>query len=205
MWTCQICTSFLTQPLGISNQASASGILAISPGHGTHTLAALVPQLLWNIDSAGMEPLVKSWQIWLRFFCTGSSQLLLGSCTCWPEFKGKARNIAVVSLLLADEVRTVAENDAAWAPLASTLWGFAAMHCVYTSSGQQLTEIEAQKLSDARSAGLDGYHWLYRDASRRGIFGYVRKPKFHKLDEAVRKAVATRRNPALLWSFSDEG
>ena len=34
---------FLTQPLAISNQACASDILAISPGHGTHTLAALVP------------------------------------------------------------------------------------------------------------------------------------------------------------------
>ena len=79
---------FLTQPLAISNQASASGILAISPGHGTHTLAALVPQLLWNIGSAGRELLVKSWQIWLRFFRTGSSQLLLGSCTCWPEAQG---------------------------------------------------------------------------------------------------------------------
>ena len=79
---------FLTQPLAISNQACASGILAISPGHGTHTLAALVPQLLWNIDSVGRELLVKSWQIWLRFFRTGSSQLLLGSCTCWPEAQG---------------------------------------------------------------------------------------------------------------------
>ena len=79
---------FLTQPLAISNQACASDILAISPGHGTHTLAALVPQLLWNIDSVGRELLVKGWQIWLRFFRTGSSQLLLGSCTCWPEAQG---------------------------------------------------------------------------------------------------------------------
>ena len=79
---------FLTQPLAISNQACASGIRAISPGHGTHTLAALVPQLLWNIDSVRRELLVKSWQIWLRFFRTGSSQLLLGSCTCWPEAQG---------------------------------------------------------------------------------------------------------------------
>ena len=107
-------------------------------------------------------------------------------------------------LWLADEVRTAAENDAAWAPLASTLVGFAAMYCVYTSSGQQLTEIEAQKLSDARSAGMEGYNWLSRDASRRSVFGYVMKPKFHKLDKAVRKAVATRRNPAWFWTFSDE-
>ena len=63
-------------------------IVAISPGHGTHTLAALVPQLPWNIGSVGREPLVKSWQIWLRFFRTGSSQLPLGSCTCWPEAQG---------------------------------------------------------------------------------------------------------------------
>ena len=63
----------------------------ISPGHGSRTLAPAAPalaRLLWNIDSVGREPLVRSWQIWLRFFRTGSSQLLLGSCTCWPEAQG---------------------------------------------------------------------------------------------------------------------
>ena len=127
------------------------------------------------------------------------STISMSSLTCWPEFKGKARNSAVVSLWLADELRQAAENDElpeGMTALASTLWGFAAMYCVYTSSGQQLTEIEARTLSDARSAGLEGYHWLSRDASRRGVFGYVMKPKFYKLDEAVRKAVATLRIPA---------
>ena len=51
---------------------------------------------------------------------------------------------------------------------------------------------------------MEGYHWLSLNASQTNRYAYLLRPKFHKLDDCVRKAIKTRRNPAWFWTFADE-
>ena len=78
------------------------------------------------------------------------------------------------------------------------------MYLVYSNGGQRLSNCEVDLLEKATSAGLKGYHFLSLDAAKRGAFCYKLQPKFHKLDESVRLAYRTNRNPAWWWSFADK-
>ena len=137
-----------------------------------------------------------------------TNMLSLDSLTAWPELKSKAHNCAVLSLFLADQLR-IGPHDNRDLPqhfsvLTSTMWGFAAWYLVFSAAEQKLSVSEVNTLSLARSSGLEGYHALSLDASNRGVYMYKMQPKFHKLDESIRRAILSKRNPAWWWTFSDE-
>ena len=126
--------------------------------------------------------------------------LSMTSLSCWPELKRKAHNCAVLSLWLAEELRVGFPNRPDLPPrfgaLAKTMWGFAAMYHVYSGGGQRLSDSEVTLLEGARSAGLEGYHLLSLYASTCGTWLCKLQPQFHKLDESVRLACRSHRNPA---------
>ena len=132
-----------------------------------------------------------------------ASTLSMSSLTSWPELKIKANNCATVTLWLASELQARLCDSPIMRAL-FTMWGFAARYCIWSGAEQQLSDHEVQSLKTARSAALEGYHWLSLNASQTNRYAYLLRPKFHKLDDCVRKAIKTRRNPAWFWSFADE-
>eukprot|EP00969_Alexandrium_andersonii_P233475 10307473-Alexandrium_andersonii.AAC.1 len=65
-----------------------------------------------------------------------------------------------------------------------------------SSSGQRFTDQQQAQMIGARRAALQGYVWLNTSARQSGQFLYQIIPKLHKYDEALRRAIKTRRNPA---------
>ena len=49
-----------------------------------------------------------------------------------------------------------------------------------------------------------GFQWLAHEAAARHDFLFEFVPKFHKLDESLRRSSRTRVNPAWHWCFSEE-
>ena len=132
------------------------------------------------------------------------NSISMSTLTSWPEYKGKAKNAATISLWLAEELQSRPLTCPLTQVLSSTLWGFAAMYVIWSESPQELSMSARRSLAIARSAGLEGYHWLSLKASENNRYAYLLRPKFHKLDECVRRAISSGRNAAWFWSFSDE-
>ena len=88
--------------------------------------------------------------------------------------------------------------------LSSTLWGFAAMYVIWSECPQKLPESQRQTLKIARSAALEGYHWMSLNASENNRYAYLLRPKFHKLDELLRLSATSRRNFMFQWTMCDE-
>ena len=88
--------------------------------------------------------------------------------------------------------------------IATTMHGFASIWCLLVNCGMRFTHREAEQLRIARRRALEGYHWLSLHASHSGRFLWCLKPKFHKLDECLRRAARTRLNPGFYWAFADE-
>ena len=140
-----------------------------------------------------------------RFKVTSISMTSLSS---WPELKSKAHNSAVLTLFLSEELRVEVPKRTTlpdrFRVLSSTMWGFAASYVVISNSSQRLSLEEVSLLEEARAAALQGYHFLSLDSATRGVYMFYIQPKFHKMDESLRKAIRTRRSPAWWWTFSDE-
>ena len=79
---------FLTQPLAISNPAGPSAtlayFLAMRRTHGLHLRVSCSGAQAAAVLGGDHLSVLRQ-RVWLRFFCTGTSRLFLGSCTCWPE------------------------------------------------------------------------------------------------------------------------
>ena len=130
--------------------------------------------------------------------------LTMHTLTDWPVLKSKAHNSAMVGLWLAHETAETQRASEYMSKLAACSYGFAALWCIVSAAGMILTEGEANKLASARRQALMGYQWLAHEAAAREEYLFEFVPKFHKLDESLRRSSRTRVNPAWHWCFSEE-
>jgi hypothetical protein len=132
--------------------------------------------------------------------------LTMHTLTDWPVLKAKAHNSAMVGLWLADVTARAqrVRGSEYMSKLATCSWGFASIWCIVSAAGMILTEGEANNLASARRHALMGFQWLAHEAAARHDFLFDFVPKFHKLDESLRRSSRTRVNPAWHWCFSEE-
>ena len=132
------------------------------------------------------------------------------SCTTqtdWPLLKAKGHNCAIVSLFLmatAENATDAKCQDYHSRALVTCLWGFASTWCICKGAGPWLRRQECQRLERARCAALQSYNVLSASCAAQGKYRYCVVPKLHKLDELLRKAITTGRNPMNVWTMSDE-
>ena len=164
----------------------------------------------------------RHWRKWLRstghasshsqFRCT---QLGLSTKDDWVLMKGKAHDFGVLSVWLTDctrdHVRTGVDIDGrALDPigpmdrvLATTMAGFRSLWWLYHSDAV-LAQHERIELEESRKIALQGFNTLSSYAKASGQWKYKMRPKFHKLDHALRRTVRTGWNMGMLWSFGEE-
>ena len=122
-----------------------------------------------------------------------------------PALKCKASNCATVSKWIAEECSEFARQDENEhnAMLNMTLKAFCDLYVLYHIKGI-MTPRQARQLEDARQRSLLGFNALTSLSSEGGRQYFVVKPKFHKLDHLLRRAVRTRVSPSAFWTFQDE-
>ena len=134
-------------------------------------------------------------------------RLSMESLTSSACFKSKAGNTMKVGYWLTE--RAVARADANphnlhLACIAGMMHGYSEIFCVCQQSGQFLSDHQAQRLAAARESALFCNGALTSEAMVLGRPHFRPKPKHHLCDHALRRAIATRENPAWHWCFSDE-
>ena len=165
----------------------------------------------------------KHWRAWLRMSGNTSShsqfrctQLGLSCKDDWVLMKGKAHDFGVLSVWLADctrdHVRMGVDINGRALPdpigpmdhvLATTMSGFRSLWWLY-HEGAVLTQPERIELEESRKIALQGFNTLSSNARATGQWKYKMRPKFHKLDHALRRSARTGWNLSMLWSFGEE-
>ena len=137
--------------------------------------------------------------------CFNPARLSMASVHDWPELKGKSHNIMMVTVWLWDVVRPDLPNGDVHDKLRGTvLQAYVRIRNIITHAGLWLTADEAQELLDAGKLMLNSYKLLSWDAAPDSSPRWPLKPKHHHIDEGIRNAFKTRRNPRTHWLFKHE-
>ena len=133
--------------------------------------------------------------------------LSVSTQTCWPKLKSKGHNCAIVSIFLMKEAEQASDAQAHLyhsRVLLTCLTGFVRIWAICKHASTWMTPRECQKLSSARCMALQSYNILSDSCLAQGLYRYEVVPKLHKLDESLRRACLSGRNPMSIWTMSDE-
>ena len=126
--------------------------------------------------------------------------------TDWPGLKGKAHNSAVVSEWLA-EVAAEHQFDDASSVRSDCLGAFVGIWKMVQNTkwpDWRMNDSQCAELEELRSTALLSYHWLSKTSCEAGAFRYRMRPKFHHLDEGLRRSVRTGVSMSIYYSFTPE-
>ena len=89
--------------------------------------------------------------------------------------------------------------------LSNFLYGFCELWCIWHGGAMRHTDAELARLRTARRLALEGFTYLSKHASEQHqCYNFKILPKFHKLDECIRRSLRTRLNVSWHWEFQDE-
>ena len=155
----------------------------------------------------------RMFQDWLNQHATGCSQppfrclsLQVHRLSDWPCLKCKATNSSLVSAWLQTMACHVKSTE------------FGLVRLIVLEAFNQIWEMIQQTkfpnhiLSGSQRAGLErlrevallGYHWLSKECASRNMCHYRIRPKFHRWDKGLRRAVRTGVSPSVYYTFSPE-
>ena len=130
-------------------------------------------------------------------------QLTLTRTTDAPIIKAKAKNVEVISRWLAHEALQV--QDTPYRRVrAMALQSFNDFYQLLSDTkcpNFRLTEAQAISLEEIRQKMLLGFHFLSKTNLESNVNIYRLPPKFHKMDELMRRSIRTRISPSLVWTF----
>ena len=122
----------------------------------------------------------------------------------WPVLKCKAHNSAMVTLWLAAETAKLQHMNAYMHRVATATFGFASVWCIISNGDMILSDNEVEGLVRGRQQALLGFQWLAVKSQEQGKYLFRYCPKFHKLDEQLRRAERTKLNPSFTRMFAEE-
>ena len=134
--------------------------------------------------------------------------LSMQKMTDYPVLKAKGRNSVYLSeWLLECCTQSTAFVDSEHKRRRQTMMqGFVTLYNVPHDARPRvkLTEGEVSRLADARQQLLFCYHYLAHTCNAAGQRHYNIRPKYHRIDECVRRSCRTHVNPALFWTYGSE-
>ncbi len=179
------------------------------------TWGSMPPRGNWNdkLDTCLIPAYAEfcKWQKLNNQQCTqpmfSSLKLSLHVATDPATLKAKAKNNTVVSRWLLDVVtKQVDPSNELSMQRYCCLWGFVTLFDIPEQIRPRFvfTESEVVELEKARSAALLGFYWLHKKSIECGRYGYNITPKFHQVDEMIRRGLRTRISWHLWWTFCSE-
>ena len=163
------------------------------------------------------------WRQWLRntninsshsvFSCT---QLGLSTLQDWCALKVKGHDCGVLSEWLGECTLQQSRGYLADGThlgaghvlpsdriLAATVGAFVTIWRIYHGDAE-LAPPERHRLEQARQIALQGFNTLACEARAARQWRFKMRPKFHKLDHALRRSVRTGWNASMSWPFAEE-
>ena len=135
--------------------------------------------------------------------------LKLRNLSSSPYMKSKAHNCAVLSQWCKARVETIKDVDSEMQVLFMVLDGMVDIWVLAQELKAKdtifLDPTEKARLAAARRHALEGYMFLWRFAQHNELARYGCRPKFHKLDHCLRRAIKTGLSYSCWWSFACEG
>ena len=115
-------------------------------------------------------------------------------------------NSVVVSKFLLSIASRVRSDSEKLSHIHTMLWGMVEFWNVIDAVKPRfiLTDSETTHLEVCRQAMLGSYYWIHSTCAARSEAKCNLIPKYHQVDELVRRAIRTQVSPHLWWTFSSE-
>jgi len=132
--------------------------------------------------------------------------LSMTTLDCWPTLKSKAKNAAFITAWLS-EVAKGFVSDEFTEVRSACLDAFAKIWTLTNESkypNWQLTDEQCEALETLRQMALLSLHWLSKHCNSHDVFRWKIRPKYHRMDHGLRRAVRTKISPSVYYTFSPE-